>query len=355
MSSFDAVADLPLTIESYSLELRRRVVNPEYERLSTTIHLLGSGEEGLGEDVTYDADDQLHQESAGPVLELAGDWTLRSFSEHLAGLDLFHGRPASSPAYQEYRVWAFESAALDLALRQSRTSLHEALGREPQPVRFVVSLRLGDPPSLDPVLERIASYPGVRFKLDPEPNWSQPFIAELAATGAVDVLDFKGLYKGTIVDVETDDVLYRRCAEAFPMAWLEDPDLEHQAAAAALEPHRDRVTWDANIHSVDDVLSLPFPPKTLNCKPSRFGSIQRLFDFYDHCEANGIGLYGGGQSELGVGRGHLHLLASLFHPGASNDIAPSGWDHAEWERSGLPVSPLDPDPSPVGFRRTGVA
>ena len=355
MSSFAAVADLPLTIESYALDVRRRAVSVEFERVTTVIGLHGAGQEGLGEDVTYGVDEQLHQEAVGPVLPIAGTWTLRSFSEHLATLDLFHGQGTDLPAYREYRVWAFESAALDLALRQSETSLHEVLGRDPQPVRFVVSIRLGDPPSADAVLERIAAYPGVRFKLDPEPNWSQPFIAELAATGAVDVLDFKGLYKGTPVDVVTDDVLYRRCAEAFPMAWLEDPDLSHEGAAAALLPHRDRVTWDANIHSVDDVLGLPFAPKTLNCKPSRFGSVQKLFDFYDHCAGNGIGLYGGGQSELSVGRGHLQLLASLFHPGTSNDIAPSGWDHADWAREGLPVSPLDPDPAPVGFRRRGVA
>ena len=44
-----------------------------------------------------------------------------------------------------------ESAALDLALRQAGRSLAEALGREPRPVTFVVSLRLGEPPSIDPV------------------------------------------------------------------------------------------------------------------------------------------------------------------------------------------------------------
>jgi hypothetical protein len=355
MSSFAALADLPLTIESYELELKRRRMGPEFERVTTIIHLHGGGAEGLGEDVNYAVEDQEHQAAQGTPLPLAGTWTLRTFSEHLAGLDLFYDKPAQYPAGLDYRVWGFESAALDLALRQSETSLHEVLNRELQPVRFVVSLRLGDPPSLEPVLDRMASYPGTRFKLDPEPNWSQPFIAELASTGAVDVLDFKGLYKGTPVDVETDEVLYRRCAEAMPMAWIEDPDLTHPGAAAALEPHHDRVTWDANIHSVQDIHGLPFPPKTLNCKPSRFGSLQRLFDFYDHCEANGIGLYGGGQSELGVGRGQLHVLASLFHPGTSNDIAPSGWDHADWAREGLPASPLDPDPAPVGFRSRGVA
>ena len=39
-----------------------------------------------------------------------------------------------------------------------------------------------------------------------------------------------------------------------------------------------------------------------------------------------MGAYGGGQYELGVGRGHVQLLAALFHPHAPNDIAPGGYD-----------------------------
>ena len=70
-----------------------------------------------------------------------------------------------------------------------------------------------------------------------------------------------------------------------------------------LEPYRDRITWDAPIHSVADVEALPFPPRTLNSKPSRFGSLQGICDFYDHCAEHGIGLYGGGMFELGPGRG----------------------------------------------------
>jgi hypothetical protein len=102
---------------------------------------------------------------------------------------------------------------------------------------------------------------------------------------------------------------------------------------------------------VQDLESRPYPVKGGNCKPSRFGSLERLFDFYDHCEANGIALYGGGQSELGVGRGQIQLLASIFHPDGSNDVAPIGWDQAGFPRTGLPTSPLDPRPAPTGFRR----
>ena len=93
-----------------------------------------------------------------------------------------------------------------------------------------------------------------------------------------------------------------------------------------LEPHRERITWDAVIHSVGDIDALPFPPRVLNSKPSRFGSLRGLLDFYDACAERGIGLYGGGQFELGPGRGQIQYLASLFHPGAPNDVAPGGYN-----------------------------
>ena len=79
------------------------------------------------------------------MLPLAGRFTLASFSAHLAELSLFP-EPPQREVSARYRTWAYESAALDLALRQAGTTLHAALGREPQPVRFVVSLRLGEPP-----------------------------------------------------------------------------------------------------------------------------------------------------------------------------------------------------------------
>ena len=93
-----------------------------------------------------------------------------------------------------------------------------------------------------------------------------------------------------------------------------------------LEPHSERVTWDAVIHSVADIEALRWPPRTVNVKPSRFGSVERLFAAYDYCEANGIGAYGGGQFELGVGRDQIQLLAALFHPGTPNDVAPGGFN-----------------------------
>jgi L-alanine-DL-glutamate epimerase-like enolase superfamily enzyme len=350
MSLYDPLASLPLRIEGYTLEGLARTVSSGFERKSTVIVLHGAGEEGRGEDVTYEAAAHDAQQQAGPVLELAGEFTFDGFSQHLEQLDLFPGYTPEQDVYRRYRRWAFESAALDLALRQADTSLHEILGRRVEPVTFVVSSRMGDPPTIDPVMRRLARYPTLRFKLDGTPDWTEDLIGQLQETGAVDSIDFKGAHKGTVVDVETDPAFYRRIAEAFPDAWLEDPDLELPAAREALQPFEDRITWDAPIHSVDDILEAPVLPRTVNLKPSRFGSVRALFAGYDFCAERGMGAYGGGQYELGPGRGQIQYLAALFHPDAPNDIAPAGYDAIDPE-PGLPENPLDPDPEPTGFRR----
>jgi hypothetical protein len=51
-----------------------------------------------------------------------------------------------------------------------------------------------------------------------------------------------------------------------------------------------------------------------------------------------------------VGCGHIQYLASLFHPDASNDVAPGGFNMTPVEL-GLETSPLDPRVDAVGFRR----
>ena len=37
---------------------------------------------------------------------------------------------------------------------------------------FVVSMRLGEPPSLAPLRARLDRYPSLRFKLDPTSDWT---------------------------------------------------------------------------------------------------------------------------------------------------------------------------------------
>jgi hypothetical protein len=333
VTTYDALASLPLVVERYELErLEQPVSTGEFVRVTTVIHVHGGGEEGVGEDVIYDA--KLHPPPSD--LPLAGEWTLASFSAALEPYDFY-----------DYRRWGFESAALDLALRQAGRSFAEAVGREPRPVTFVVSRRFDAVDELRRLLDR---YPGTRFKLDPRSEWDDEFVTEIAALGVVEVADLKGAYHGTIVDQPPDPALYERVVRGLPEAWIEDPALTDETEPV-LAPHRDRITWDAPIHSVADVEGLPFPPRTLNVKPSRFGTLERLFGFYDHCAEHGIGLYGGGQFELGPGRGQIQYLASLFCSDAPNDVAPGGYNAVE-PADGLPVSPLEPSPAPTGFRWT---
>jgi len=230
------------------------------------------------------------------------------------------------------------------------------LGREARPVNFVNSMRLagweeGARSSIEPLRKRLAAYPTLRFKLDATNDWDEDLVAALVETGAVDSIDLKGFYKGTPVDVETDPELYARLIEAFPEAWLEDPDVNEETRPL-LDPVSDRVTWDAPIHSIADIEAMPWsPPKTVNVKPSRFGPIRNLFAAYDYCEERGIGAYGGGQTELGQGRGQIQYLASIFHPDTPNDVAPGGYNDPEQAtKPGLPSSPLKPAIEELGFR-----
>jgi hypothetical protein len=345
---WENVKDLPFEVGDVTMTVAVMPVTPEFERRTTTVHLrreMGARSEywdGLGEDVTYDPAE--HEPHRFPWVDLRGDWTLESLSLHLDQIDLFPNGGPAQPAYRDYRRWAFESAALDYALKANGVDIADALEREPRPVRFVSSMHEA---TLEPWLEL---YPELRFKLDPTPEWTDGFIDDLAARDIVDVLDLKGRYTGTPVDNPPDAGLYRRVAEAFPSAWIEDPALTPETEPA-LEAHRDRITWDAPIHSWADVEALSFRPRCLNCKPSRFGTIERLFEFYERCEEEGIALYGGGQFELGAGRGQIQVLASLFHADSPNDVAPGGYNERE-PRPGLETSPLEPSLEQLGFRRS---
>jgi L-alanine-DL-glutamate epimerase-like enolase superfamily enzyme len=347
MSTWELLADLPVTVEGYGLDGMEDKVSSDFDRKSTVITVHGGGQIGVGEDVTYDAVDHDVQQKTGPVHKLAGTWTLSDFCDHVDGLDLF-AEPPVRDVSRLYRRWAFHSAALDLALRQARTSLHAALDRDPRPVTFVVSVRLGEPAKMDVLRSRLDRYPTLRFKLDPTVSWTGELIAELVATGAVDSVDFKGLYTGTVVDNPADPELYRRVVDAFPDAWIEDPALTDETSLV-LADHHGRITWDAPIHSVDDIRALPFPPRMVNIKPSRLGGLRSLLEAYDYCASEGIGCYGGGQFELGPGRGQNQYLASMFHPDTPNDIAPTGYNVPS-PPDGLPASPLAPVPDAIGFR-----
>lgn len=355
MSTYERVAELPIEIESWSMEGLSIKPSPEFERLTTVIRLNGpEGLTGLGEDITYEALDQIALQDAGPTHDLTGPKTVGELCDLIGRLDLFPSPPEREVS-RLYRRWAFESAALDLALKQAGTNLAAYLGRELKPLTFVASMGLtggpgGTESDIGLLLAKLERYPELQFKLDPSLDWDQGLIDALAATGAVNTLDLKGQYKGTVVDIETDPDLYRRLAESFPDAWLEDPDVTPETREV-LDGRWDRVTWDAPIHSVGDIEALEHKPRVINIKPSRMGGLESTFDAYDWCEQNGVGAYGGGQWELGVGRTQIQYLASLFHPDTPNDTAPVGYNAALPE-PGLPVSPMTVDGNGFGKPNT---
>jgi hypothetical protein len=292
---------LPVTIERKTVT---HLVRPH--RTTAVVRLEGGGEYGRGEEVTFQADDLL-RESPRESWQFSG--TFDVFSLWLASEDLFE-RPPEYGVVRNYRRWAFEAAALDLALRQAGARFDETVVRTPEPVHFVVSPAPGFshvPPEARLKIDAIDARPGL----------------------PVDVVDFKG--SGDRAAVEAALALY-------PDALLEDPPVVVPGA---------RVSWDIPITSADEVRRLADRPSAINVKPARLGSVAALFDLYDLCADEGIELYGGGQYELGPGRAQIQLLASLFHPRGPNDVAPAGYNEPTPD-AGLPTSPLEITPR-VGF------
>ena len=241
--------------------------------------------------------------------------------------------------------------ALDLALRQAGRSLGDVLGREHRPVSFVVSLRLGNPPSFEPVGQRLEVYPWLRFKLDGTPDWPGELIEQLVETGAIASIDFKGAYKGTAVDVETDPALlppHRRGA-ARRLARGPRPDRPRGRRRARAPPrphHLGRADPLGRRHRGARLPAQDGQRQAVALRLGR-GAVRRLRLLR-------------GQGHRDVRRrpdrarrraaGRSRCLASLFHPDGVNDIAPSGYDWAEFLRD-LEPSPLDPRPEPTGMRR----
>jgi hypothetical protein len=332
MSLWEEVSDLEVRVDGYTLQRRESQTPSGWTRLTTTILLEGDGVTGEGEDVTYTAEDHEHMPEE---LMLAGTWSLEDLSHHYDELELWGGDPDNGMG-QDHRRWAFESAALDLALRQNELGLGKALGRQELPVRFVVSTRSAPEQWLE-------VSPGLEFKLDAEKDWDRDLLQQLRELDRVRVVDLKAYYRGTSVDLSPDPELYRAIVEELPDAIVEDAWLE-DGLREALAGAEDRLSFDAPVHSLSDLDALPLEPRWLNIKPSRFGTVRGLLETIEACEERGIRLYGGGQYELGPGRPQIQRLASVFYPEGPNDVAPSAYNEGG-PREGLPQSPL---PAPEG-------
>jgi len=327
MSLWEAVAGLTLKVDHYELRRRESATPSGWTRVTTTVVVEGDGTSGEGEDVTYDA--AMH-DGVPADLMLAGTWSFEDLSRRLDDFE---------PLVEGYRRWAFESALLDLALRQNELGLGAVLERVEHPVRFVVSTRAAPERWLEVA-------PELEFKLDAETDWDRPLLRQLRELDRVRVVDLKAYYRGTTVDLAPDPELYRAVAEELPDAIIEDAWLE-DGLREALAGAEGRLSFDAPVHSLEDLDGLPLDPRWLNVKPSRFGTVRSLLETIEACDERGILMYGGGQYELGPGRPQIQRLASVFYPDGPNDVAPSAYNEGE-PREGLPQSPLPPRDEP-GF------
>ena len=330
------IAGLDVTVDSVAFE-RLEFPTPRWVRVSTVVVLSGDGHAGRGEDVSYAPADQDAHQRMGPP-RLAGRRTLADWSALLDGVNLFPV-PPSVPEARDYRRWAYESALLDLGLRQAGLTFAQALGGEARPVRFCVS-PAGAPDGL------LARYPESELKIDAQADWTTDDMDRIAETGRVRVVDLKGHYSGEWNRHPDDPVAFAAAvAAAFPDVVLEDPWLG-SGMDGFVDAHAERISFDAPVHSLADLRRLP-PTGWCNIKPSRFATVERLMECVDHCASNGIRMYGGGQFELGPGRAQIQAVASVLYPDGPNDVAPGGYNAAELADD-LPRSPL-PEALSVGF------
>ncbi len=171
MGTYERVAGLALTVDDYELEGLSRVVSSGFERLSTVIHLRGDGEEGIGEDVTYEPDEHRVALERGPELGLAGRWSFDGFSEHLGALDLFPGGDPGFPRLPQLPA---------LGLRERRARPRAAPGgalarRGARPRAAARALRRlargwASRPTIDPVARRLAPTPSCASSSTPRPT-----------------------------------------------------------------------------------------------------------------------------------------------------------------------------------------
>lgn len=333
--TYDRLGNLEVDIDGGVRLGRLEFETPLWVRVSTVVAITGGGVTGRGEDVSYAPPDQDAHQRIGPPA-LTGRRTLAEWSDILDGANLYPV-PPSVPEARDYRRWAYDSALLDLALRQAGLTLAEALGRDARPVRFCAS------PAMDPAAF-LTRYPNLELKIDAKADWTTDDMARLNATDRVRVVDLKGHYSGEWNRHPDDPPAFSTAvAAAFPDVVIEDPPLG-AAMRSFIVDNAHRISFDAPVHSLADLLRLP-DTGWCNIKPSRFGTVRRLLECIDHCERNGIRMYGGGQFEIGPGRPQIQAVASALYPDGPNDVAPSGYNAADPVQD-LPASPLDPPAGP---------
>ena len=284
MSLYDAVRDLPLLVDGYALEGLEQQVSSGFLRKSTVIRLAGAGEEGLGEDVTYEAAEHDLVQAQGPDPSARRRVDARDVLRPPRDARALRSRarPARLPrlpplGVRERRARPRAAPGGPVARRRGRQG-----GAAADVRRLDAARRAGDDRA-PARLARALPEPAVQARRDGRLDGG----ADRRARGRP-ARSTRSTSRASTAERRSTrcpiPALYERVVDGLPDAWLEDPALTPETEAV-LEPHHERVTWDAVIHSVADIEALRWPPRTVNVKPSRFGSVERLFAAYDYCAA----------------------------------------------------------------------
>jgi len=345
----DRIADLPLTIESVATERLERETSSEFTRVTTVFSLSGP-------DPATVARPRVAARTSPTKPKTTTGWRRRGSRTSPATTPSGRSRAARGPrslpggepdrdVFRNYRRWGLESAALDLALRRAETDLGSVLDRSADPVRFVASTRLGEPPTTDRLEALRERVPDLEFKLDPTPAWGrrsrcQPYRRNGRHRFGPHP-DLKGNTRGP-TSTPADPEAVRTRSRGVPRRRHRGSQPDRRDAAAVRGSRRSlpRLLGRTDSRSAD-IEALPGEPSWLNIKPSRFGSLESLLETIAHREEHDIRLYGGGQFELGVGRGQdsdggVALLsrrpqrcrtAAYNDPAVGNELPRSPLDH----------------------------
>ena len=237
---------------------------------------------------------------------------------------------------RRWRNWAYESAALDLALRQAGLSLADAVGRSVRPLRFVNSLGLGDPPSVATIARRVERYPSIGFKLDAAPSWTASIVEELAGLRCVRDGRLQGPLRAPGRGRGRAGRDVPRGAGRVPGRTARGP-ARAARVEALLAPVRDRVSLDAPIRAPADVGA----PRTINVKPSRIGGLRPLFALYERCDGERRRDVWGRDGRARRGPRPDRAARGAVPPGRAQRRRAVGVQRPRAGRTALPSSPLD--------------
>ena len=346
------IADLPLEIEDYGLERLAARRLRDFTRVSTVLRLRGGGDEGLGEDVTYDAEDHDVLQEAG-----AGAAARRQLDARVVLRPPRHAGPvarAAAPRGVASTTGCGRTSRPRSTSRCARPGLPlpEALGREARPLTFVVSLRLGEPADARAAARAPGPLPGLRFKLDPTPTGRRAGRRARRRPARVDSRRPQGPVQGLGRRQGRRPGALPARRRGVPAGVDRGPALTDETDRCS-SPTATASRGTRNIHCGGGHRGLPFAPRMVNVKPSRLGGLRELLRAYDHCAEHGIAMYGGGQFELGAGPRPDPVPRGLFHPDSPNDVAPGGYNDVEPAGGPARQSLAGPGPSdglPLGLR-----